>query len=201
MDWLAWLQTLTSIAQRGLTYASSPYDKENYETLRAFCAEFAASASGVPVGTAQSLFAAHDGYPTPKVDVRAAVFRDGQLLFVREAADGRWALPGGWADLGVTPGEVAAKEVREECGLLVRPVKLLAALGRRTPPESLWSVYKLIVRCELEGGQLGTSHETIDARFFSRDELPELSQWRTTAEHVALVLRHHDDPHLPTSFD
>lgn len=201
MRWLEWLQAMTSISQRGLTYAKDPHDRENYETLRSLCAEVAASYSGLPVQEVRSLLEAQQGYPTPKVDVRAAVFRDGKLLMVKEAADGRWALPGGWADLGVTPGDMAVKEVREETGLEVRPVKLLAVLGRKSAPDSLWSVYKFFVRCDLVGGEPRPSHETTEVRFFARDEQPELSEWRTTPAHFSLMFQHLDAPALPTSFD
>jgi ADP-ribose pyrophosphatase YjhB (NUDIX family) len=58
------------------------------------------------------VFACEEGYQTPKVDIRAVVTREhSEILLVREKIDnGRWTLPGGWADVGYTPFEVAAKE-------------------------------------------------------------------------------------------
>ncbi len=60
-------------------------------------------------------------YPTPKLDVRAAVFRGDELLLVREAGDGRWSLPGGWVDLREFLGEAATREVRESPGTRFAP--------------------------------------------------------------------------------
>src|SRR6185436_6326573 len=117
--------------------------------------------------------------------------REGRVLMVRESSDGRWSLPGGWADLGLSPGQVAVKEVREESGFDVRATKLLEVVGLHPAP-SLFSVYKLFVRCELVGGEARASVETTAVEFFPRDALPELSERRTRAEHVERVFRHLD---------
>jgi len=53
---------------------------------------------------------------TPKVEVRGAAFRDGRVLLVRETADGRWTLPGGWADVNESPSEAIEKEIAQESG-------------------------------------------------------------------------------------
>src|SRR5207248_10783872 len=101
------------------------------------------------------------GYATPKVDVRAAVFRDDKVLLVQERSDGGWTLPGGWCDVGEAPGVAAAREVEEESGYRVRTAKLLAVydkLRHEHPPESLHA-YKLFFRCDLIGGAAATSNE------------------------------------------
>jgi ADP-ribose pyrophosphatase YjhB (NUDIX family) len=201
MRWLEWIQTLTTISQRGLAYSKDPYDRENYELVRALCAEMIAMGSGAPLADMVSALASQSGYPTPKVDVRAAVVREGRLLLVKETQDGRWALPGGWADLGVSPGEMAAKEVREEAGFEVRATRLLALFGRKLDPKSVFSVYKLIFHCELLGGEARPSHETSEVGFFARDALPELSQHRTHPRHLEAVFARLDDPGLPTFFE
>jgi len=200
MRWLEWIQTLTTVSQRGLAYSKDPYDRDNYELLRTLCAEMVMH--GAPAALdAKAILSAQAGYPTPKVDVRAAVVRDGQLLLVKETQDGRWALPGGWADLGVSPAEMAAKEVREEAGFEVKATRLLGVFGKRVNDASLFSVYKLIFQCELIGGAARTSHETSDVRFFTRDALPELSMNRTHPRHLEVVFARLDDSSLPAFFE
>ena len=126
MPRLEWIQRLQTITQAGLTYARDPYDRERYEQLQALTAEIAAAGDEELTGSILELLRLEKGYATPKVDVRAVVEQGGKLLFVREAQDGLWSLPGGWADLGESPREVAEREVREETGYAVRATKLLA---------------------------------------------------------------------------
>ena len=121
----------------------------------------------------RDLFATQTGYTTPKVDVRGVVFnRDGALLLVREKQDqGRWTLPGGWADVGDTPAQAVVREVHEEAGYHTRVAKVLAVYDRETQghPPYLFSAYKLFFRCELLDTQpdsVSHTHETSDASFF-----------------------------------
>jgi ADP-ribose pyrophosphatase YjhB (NUDIX family) len=202
-EWLRWAQRLQAIAQAGLTYAKDPYDRERYGELRALSVAIAASHVGASPPALAPVFAAGTGYPTPKLDVRSVVFREEAILLVRERASGRWTLPGGWADVGDTPGEVAARETEEEAGYRVRPVKLLALFDktRHGHPPALDYVYKLFVACELLGGEPTTSHETDAVGFFGEGELPPLDTERTTAEQVRLMFVHHAQPHRPTDFD
>ena len=113
MKWLEWLRTLTTVSQAGLAYSKDPFDRERYQQLVTLCSEIVAThATATPEQVAGAL-ELEKGYPTPKVDVRAVVFDEGRVLMVRESSDGRWALPGGWADLGLSPSQVAVKEVKE----------------------------------------------------------------------------------------
>src|ERR1044071_9538096 len=130
-DWLLWARRLQGIAQIGLTFVQDPYDKERYEQIRALAAEIMAGYSSADLTRIEELFTEQSGYATPKVDVRAAAFReDGALLMVREATDGRWSLPGGWADVNQSPREAVLREVREESGFEVAIRKLAAVFDR-----------------------------------------------------------------------
>jgi len=202
-SWLRWAERLQAIAQTGLAYASDPYDLERYRELRAIAVEIAARNLGEPGEAVASGFASGTGYPTPKVDVRAVVFREGRILLVRERAVGRWTLPGGWADVGQTPGEAAAREALEESGYLVRPEKLLAVFdkARHPHPPGVDYVYKLFVRCALVGGEARTSHETDAVGFYGPDGLPELEEGRATRAQVLRMFAHAADPALPADFD
>jgi ADP-ribose pyrophosphatase YjhB (NUDIX family) len=150
-----------------------------------------------------SLLAVERGYATPKVDVRAVVERDGKLLFVREAHDGLWSLPGGWADIGESAREDAAREVLEETGYVVRPTKLLAVYdkAKHEHPPALWYCYKLFIQCTLAGGAPARSHETLDLGFFGPEQLPGLSRERVTEAQVSRMFTHLQHPALPTDFD
>jgi ADP-ribose pyrophosphatase YjhB (NUDIX family) len=200
VKWLDWLRTLTTISQAGLSYSKDPFDRERYEQLKCLCAEIIATHSGATLEEVTGHLEIERGYPTPKVDVRAVVFKEGRVLMVRESSDGRWALPGGWADLGLSPAQVAVKECREEAGFEVRPIKLLEVCGLHPHP-SLFSVYKLFMRCEIVSGAPTPSVETTAVDFFERTSLPELSERRTRPDHLTRIFRHLDEPERPTGFD
>jgi ADP-ribose pyrophosphatase YjhB (NUDIX family) len=201
--WLDWAQRLHTIAQAGLTYAQDPFDRERYTELRRIAAEVLAAHSNLPLERVEDFLRLEQGYATPKVDVRAVVEQDGRLLFVREVTDGRWALPGGWADFGDSPSQVAERETREETGFKVRAKKLLALYDRskHDHPDDFWACYKVFMHCELLGGSAQTSHESLEVRFYGQDDLPPLSLSRNTQRQVLRMFEHLSDPTLPTDFD
>jgi ADP-ribose pyrophosphatase YjhB (NUDIX family) len=205
--WLDWARRIQAIAQAGISYTRSDYDLDRYRTLRALAVEMVArhadgAAAGDRVRLAE-LFASDTGYPTPKVDVRAFVARDGEVLLVRERTDGRWSLPGGWADVGSSPAQMAVREVAEESGYQVRATRLLAVWerARHNPTPGLSSVYKLAIACEVTGGRPEPGYETRGVGWFPLDGLPELSLGRITAAqiHRLAVLAAH--PELPADLD
>jgi ADP-ribose pyrophosphatase YjhB (NUDIX family) len=201
--WLEWARELQAMSQNGLTYCLSEYDKERYSRLREIAAEILAAHTHVAKELALEAFDSQTGYATPKVDVRAAVVRDGKILLVKEQSDGKWAMPGGWADVGDTPAETVAREVREEAGFAVAPRKVVAVFdaNRGGRPAELFHAFKLIFLCEIMGGEARTSYETPAVDFFAFDALPPLSTERTNERHLAEVCRHLEDPARPTAFD
>jgi ADP-ribose pyrophosphatase YjhB (NUDIX family) len=201
--WLRFAQRIQAIAQTGLTYAGDPYDRERYEELRRIAAEMAVTSLDAPGEDVRVAFAAGLGYPTPKVDVRAVVFRDAELLLVRERRSGGWTFPGGWADAGDTPSLAAERETLEESGYRVRAEKLMALLdkSRHEHPPSIDYTYKVLIRCALLGGEPATSHEIDAVGFFAREALPGLDLDRTTPGQVELAYAHLADPSRPTDFD
>lgn len=201
--WLEWSRELQAIAQAGLTYAKDPFDAERYEAVRRMAAEMVATYTGTEVGRVHDLFVGEYGHPTPKVDVRGAVFRGDTVLLVKERVDGGWTLPGGWADVNETPAEAVVREVYEESGYQTRVVKLLALYDRRKhehPPHP-WHIYKVFFQCELVGGAPATSIETDGVAFFHKDEIPPLSVGRVTAAQLTRFFEHHENPDWPTDFD
>ena len=201
--WLEWTQKLQAIAQNGLTFSENVFDIERYKALRAIAAEIMATYSNVEHRFILDLFAQEVGYATPKVDVRGVIFREHKILLVKEREDGCWTLPGGWADVGDSPSEVAVREVYEESGYQTRAVKLLAVYDRNRqghPPHPDY-VYKLFFLCELVGGSPSPSIETEEVEFFAEDAIPELSLGRVTPAQMTRLFQHHRLPDLPTDFD
>ena len=205
MSWLDWIRELKSIAQTGLTYTKDKYDRERYERLQDLTAVIASNKSTESVMEIRGLFAKEKGYPTPKIDVRGAVFQNDKILMVREIADeGRWTLPGGWADVGDPPSTAVTKEILEESGFETRAVKMIAMFDRdkHPHPKMFTHTYKIFFLCDILGGEAQTSMETSEVGFFGEDEIPEdLSISRILPEQIKLCFEHHRDVDLPTVFD
>lgn len=205
-QWLTWARELQAIAQAGLTFSRDPYDRERYEALQSLAVRMFAAHTDAPLERIAALFAGETGYVTPKVDVRAAVFDEQErLLMVRETSDGgRWTLPGGWADVNVTPAENAAKEALEESGYTVRVLKLAALWDRTRQRHSarVFSCCKVFFLCEPTGGQPATGHEISEVGWFAEGALPEdLSLERVLPQQLRRMFDHRRDPTLPTDFD
>jgi ADP-ribose pyrophosphatase YjhB (NUDIX family) len=137
------------------------------------------------------------------VDVRAAVFRGGRILLVKESDDGGWAVPGGWADVGESAAEGAVREVYEEAGYRVRAVRLISAYDRdrHNLPPIPYHVYKLVFLCEILGEPVSPDVEADGVGFFGEHELPELSLSRVTHAQVRRFFEHHRRRNLPSDFD
>jgi len=194
--WLDMAKRLQAVAQAGLEYSDNKYDIDRYEQIRALSLEIMQDFTGMTMMRLTNGFASESGYPTPKVDVRGVVFRGDKILMVRETIDGNWSIPGGWADVGLTPFEVARKEVFEESGLIVEPLRLLAVLDKKCHkhPPDLFHIYKIFVLCRETGGRLQEGMETSETGFFSMDELPPLSTPRNTTEQIGLMFEFRNDP-------
>ncbi len=202
--WLEWGRELQIIAQNGLAYCKNPFDIHRFESVRRIAAEILASGTNMDPEPLETLFSAEQGYATPKIDVRGAVFRDDAILLVSELIDeGRWTLPGGWADPTDSPSQAVIREIEEESGYQARAVKLAAVYdrNRRGHPYSYFSTYKLFFLCELTGGAPVHSQETGGAAFYKEDNLPELSISRVTPEEIHMLFKHFRNPGLPTEFD
>lgn len=188
---------IRSIAQNGLVYSLSEYDTERYTELLELSHEVCGLATGCDTETIKGCFGVQEDYVTPKVDVRAVVFdEEGGILLVREKMDGLWSLPGGWADIGYSPREVAVKEVKEETGLDVEPVRLLALLDKKSHnhPPALHYAYKVFILCRVTGGGFTQAFDILDKGFFRRDALPPLSVERVVKEQIDLMYAYRDDP-------
>jgi ADP-ribose pyrophosphatase YjhB (NUDIX family) len=191
-QWLVWVQQMQAIAQVGLEYSKDRFDLERFAQLRKLSVEILSSYTEIGTEKLTELFANESGYQTPKVDIRAVVPDGDRILLVREMDDGKWALPGGWADINLSVKENAEKEVEEESGITTEAERLIAVLDRNryTHDDFPYSVYKIFVVCRAVGGAFQTNIETSEARYFAADDLPPLSELRNTPEQVAMCFAH-----------
>src|SRR5215211_5141663 len=200
--WMEWAQEIFTLSQAGLTYSQNPFDIERYKRLQEITAEMIASQSALEKQAVLESFSMQAGYITPKVDVRGAVIQDGKILLIQERADDKWAMPGGWADLGNSPASVAEREVWEESGYRVKAEKVVAVIdANRIEPMEFYHAYKLIFLCRLLDGEPRINYETLAIDFFDPDHLPPLSVYRTNENMVKEVFAHITDPNRPTAFD
>lgn len=201
--WLKWAMEIQSLAQAGLTYTRDIYDKERYERLREISAEILAEKTGVSTDKVKTLFCNETGYQTSKLDTRAAIFQDQQILLVHEN-NGTWALPGGWCDVLESVKSNTEKEVREETGLTVKAVKIISIQDRNKHNQHVYAygVCKVFVLCERVGGKFEKNIETTETRYFSLEDLPlNLAEEKTTREQIQLCFKAYDSKYWEAEFD
>ncbi len=194
---------LFALSQSGLHFTKEEYDRERYREIAEIGAQLLANESAQRPEDLKRTWFVEDGYATPKIDVRAAIYRDERVLLVRETIDGKWTMPGGWADVNDTPTHAVEKEIEQESGYTARAVKLAALYDRNQHehPPYLFHAWKAFFICDITGGAPRFSNETDGVEFFPLDALPELSTGRTTAAQIQRMYRHHCDRTLPTEFD
>ncbi len=201
--WLKWAIEIQSLAQAGLAYTDNVYDIERYERLREIAAEILAEKSDLNTEQVKGLFCNETGYQTPKLDTRAAIFKDDKILLVHEN-NGTWSLPGGWCDVLESVGSNTIKEVKEETGLDVKAVKLISVQDRNkhNKPIYAYGVCKVFVLCDLIGGQFMENIETTEIQYFSLEEIPEnLAEEKTSREQIELCFLAFQDKNWLTQFD
>lgn len=198
---------LQSIAQAGIFYSEDkPFDRERYQEIADISVKILGQLTDEPIEKIGNLFTEErDGYQTPKVDIRAVIFNElGEILMVKEKVDGRWSLPGGWADVGYSPAEVAVKEVKEETGLDIKTVRVLGIFDKRNhphPPEG-WYVYKIFILCEKIGGEISKdTTETSDIQYFSLENIPPLSEPRNVFSQIKMMFEYRNNPEKEVYFD
>ena len=163
--WIDYIIELQSLAQAGLTYGKDVYDQERYERIRQLSAMMMADISNKPVEQVEGLFCNEVGYQTPKIDTRAAIFKEDKILLVQEK-NGTWSLPGGWCDVNVS----VAIQDRE----------------KHNQPIYAYKVCKIFMLCEVEGGVFKENSETIGFDYFTKDNLPILATEKNNEEQIQM---------------
>lgn len=200
--WLGWAMELQALGQAGLAYSKDRFDRERFERIRDIAAEMMSLKTGISKDHVKDLFCSETGYQTPKLDTRAAIFEQHKILLVQERS-GTWSLPGGWVDVDQSVRSNTVKEVREEAGLDVAALRVIAVQDRNAHnyPVYAYGVCKIFVQCAIIGGRFRENCETIASRFFGLDELPPLSEEKNTAEQIRMCFRAYREKDWQTQFD
>ena len=201
--WLKWAIEIQGLAQSGLAYTTNVYDIERYERLREISAEIIEEKSNLNLEKVKDLFCNETGYQTPKIDTRAAIFKDNKILLVHEN-NGTWSLPGGWCDVLESVKSNTIKEVKEEAGLDVKATKIIAVQDRNkhNRPIYVYGVVKIFIQCSVIDGAFVSNIETTETKYFAKDEIPEnLANEKTTKEQILMCFDAYEAKHWKVLFD
>lgn len=201
--WLKWAIEIQSMAQAGLAYTNNVYDIERYERLREIAAEIIEEKSNISLEKVKDLFCNENGYQTPKIDTRAAIFKDEKILLTHEN-NGTWSLPGGWCDVLESVASNTIKEVKEETGLDVETIKIIAVQDRNkhNKPIYAYGVCKIFVLCDIKCGEFIPNIETTETKYFNFKELPDnLAKEKTTKEQIKICFDAYSNKKWETIFD
>ena len=186
-------QELMAISNDALLYCKDRFDIERFRQVRDLAAELLSlSAEGITAQDAKKLFEDCEGYQTPRIDTRAAVFNEKDEVLLVKDYDGKWALPGGWCEYNMSIMENTVKEAREEAGIKVEPWRLVAAHSNRkhNNPKSYFYITRFFVLCRYISGEYASNEETSEARYFGVDELPsDLNDHKSSADQIRLCLK------------
>jgi ADP-ribose pyrophosphatase YjhB (NUDIX family) len=204
-QWLNWAKRLQAIASTGLYYSKDDFDRERYREIASIAQSMLASFGNIPIRRIEGLLSDFaKGYATPKVDVRGAVIEDEKILLVRENSDGLWTLPGGFADVGLSATENVIKEIREEAGIRASVTGLYAVRhkAKQVYEPDIRDFYKMFFLCRrVDAEPTKPSPEIIEAAFFARDGLPQLSKGRVIESDIEAAFVFHENPKRPVVVD
>jgi len=194
---------LHALASNGKYYSKDIFDTERYDRVIEIAAELMSLRVDMPKEDVESLFRANDGYPTPKCDIRIAIFDDYDRILLVKDYDGKWTLPGGWCDHDLSPKVNAAKEVLEESGLTVDPYRLVAVNDHRVRanPNQIFNSYKLLFLARVLGGEFKENDETTESCYFALDALPEINPRKANLEEMKLCLEAKKSVNWETRYD
>lgn len=200
--WLKWAIEIQSIAQAGLYYTKDVFDKERFEKLREISIEMLNYKTDISNSKIKNLFCNEVGYQTPKIETRGVLFKDNKILMVKER-DGKWSLPGGWCDVMESVKSNTIKEMKEEAGVDVNPIRIIGILDRNkhNTPIYPYGIIKVLVLCEYKSGEFIKNIETSESRYFKIDELPPLSLDRVTYNQIKMCFDAKNDPNFKPIFD
>jgi ADP-ribose pyrophosphatase YjhB (NUDIX family) len=169
-----WAHELAAMSRTGLEFANNDYDKDRFERT-ARIAEGIASLVIDAEFTPERPYLADVGLATPKAGCSVAAFDDaGRVALIKRADNGRWALPGGYAEVGSSPSENALRELREETGFVAELERLVGVYdNKRFGSTSPYQFYICCFRARIVGGDATPSVETVEVVLAAPDDLPE----------------------------
>lgn len=202
--WLKWAIELQFISQAGIAYSKDPFDLERFERIREISAEIMSLKSGWNLDKVKNVFCNEIGFQTPKLDTRAAIFRNNKILLVKEK-NGTWSLPGGWVDVNESIRSNTIKEVKEESGFTVKPINLIAVQDRNKHNKPLYAygVCKIFVQCDIleDNAEFIPNIETTERDFFTENNLPLLATEKNTEDQIKLCFKAYFSDNWETTFD
>lgn len=203
------IERIAAIGRTGLAFKPHGYDAERYEDLLRETVRIRAMLDRDTEAAAEAVFRrwrdaagrGYDGYVTAGVGCGAIVFNRRDEILLIQRPTGRWWYPTGFCDVGESPAENAAREVREETGLIVTPARLIGIIDSLKVGSALRHLYSLLFYCRFDGGAL-TLHplETLDAGFFPLDRLPEPLHG-LDRKWIALARQFHFESRVEAYFD
>ena len=115
------------------------------------------------------------GYGQLKVAVGEVVGNEkGEWLLIQRADSGVWLYPTGWVDMGYSPAEVVVKEVKEETGIDVEPVRIIAVIDGVRNQFTRVPLYSIVFHRRATGGALRPHQlQTSDGGWFSSEPMPQ----------------------------
>lgn len=204
-QWLSHAKRLQALASNGLHFCKDEFDRERYQEIADIAQRMLADLASVPIERIAGLVSDFaKGYATPKVDVRGALIENNEILLVREKSDGRWTLPGGFADVGRSAAENVAQEMREEAGIVVAAKSLYSVRHKARQPyePDARDFYKLFFLCERQDAMAPMAgHETSEVGFFAPDRLPDLSRGRVIESDILAAFAFSDGSQRFATFD
>ncbi|UWR02127.1 NUDIX hydrolase [Ruegeria conchae] len=203
--WLTRAKRLLALAETGQHFTKDPFERERYDEIASMACEMLADLGRVPLAHIDGLITEHSGgYATPSVDVRGAIIRNDRILLVRERRDGRWTMPGGYADIGSSPAENIEREVWEEAGLRVKADRIFALRhkARHPYPPSPKDFYKIFFLCtQIDEADPASGLETDDVDYFAEGALPQLSLNRVISADITEAFKAHRNKTQQAIFD
>jgi len=189
------VQRISAIARSGLAFSPQGFDAERYEELLREAARLSMLLSEAAPDVAEELFrrwresvgGGYDGYVTAAVGCGAIVFNSNDEILMIKRPNGRWFYPTGFCDVGVSPAGNVAREVREETGLTVTPIRLIGVTDSLKLGSLARHLYSILFYCHLDGGEIRPHPlETLEVGFFPLHQIPEplhsaSRQWITLA--------------------
>lgn len=202
-----WAIELQSLAQNGLEYGHDRFDLERYARIREIATEMMAAKTGLPLKQVKDLFSSEDGYQTPKLATRAAIFKNDQLLLVHETTDNQWSMPGGWCEPNLSVAQNCIKEAKEESGRDIAIEQVIALRNSQTNihgqerAERAINVCNVVFLCRELSGNFVKNTETTECGYFSLTNLPPLSLKRNTPEEIKMCFAAHKAANWQVLFD
>jgi ADP-ribose pyrophosphatase YjhB (NUDIX family) len=204
-SWLTLAKRLQGIASTGLHYSNEDFDKERYADVAAIANEMLSSLGNIPLDRIENLVSDFaKGYATPKVDIRGAVVERNKVLLVRERSDGLWSLPGGFAEVGLSPADNIVKEMWEEATIKVRVTAMynVRHKAKHAYDPDARDFYKIFFICDnAEDRQPMPGAEISEVGFFESSALPPLSTGRVLEEDIAAAFVFKRDARSAVVFD